>query len=322
LHLDLTVDEFDFPVGSSYWYEWANGIMTWSNNQFLKLPAWTDLNYDDAFYVFNDEDRGEGCRKELYLGLGTAPVELDMEAVDEGLNQVASGSCHSMFTSYSVLSAPFLPFVVPTFLCESQFSHPDFDLSPSRLEHLEISLGFDPSDPTETARQVDAFFAMISPRIERLSLRLRLTCPQLSPLDEMTLTNHFFAGLRSCLRLTHLELGGFGLADNFLTHLAALPLKTLILHPMYPVYSRMEVMEQLLGFESTTLARNLRFLELEDLDENKHEENGDEVKLEEMCADRGIKVSHRYDFPWSKTVDKEAQILASLMADAGVEWDW
>ena len=84
----------------------------------------------------------------------------------------------------------------------------------------------------------------------------------------------------------------------------------------------MEVMEQLLGFEPTTLSRNLKTLELEDLDENKYGENGDEVKLEEMCAERGIKVSHRHNFPWSKTVDKEAQIMASLMADAGVEWDW
>ncbi|GAA5862775.1 hypothetical protein JCM5353_001291 [Sporobolomyces roseus] len=234
LHLDLAVDEFNFPIGSMYWYEWANGIMTRSENQFLKMPAWTDLNYDDAFYVFSDWNRGDGCRKELYLGLGTAPVELDMEALEEGLDEVASGSGHSVFTSYSVLSAPFLPFTVPTFLCESQSSDADFDLSPSRLEHLEISLGFDPSDLSETARQVDAFFAMISPRIERLSLRLRPTRPHLSPLDEMTFTNHFFAGLRSCRRLTRLELGGFGLADNFLNHLAALPLKTLILHPIYP----------------------------------------------------------------------------------------
>jgi len=83
----------------------------------------------------------------------------------------------------------------------------------------------------------------------------------------------------------------------------------------------MEVMEQLLGFAPTTLARHLKTLIVEDLAQKKYEENGDEAKLEEMCAGRGITVAQRYNFSYSKAVDKEAQILASLMIEAGVDWD-
>lgn len=256
-------------------------------------------------------------RQEMYLG--SSPIVLTTRIVRyrlEIMNELFGfEDSLPLFTSYSVLSTPFLPFTVPLFLLDIFPTKPS--LRPSRLEHLELSLEFDPSDPTEAIRQIDAFFAMISPRIERLSLRLRLTCPHPSPLDSSTFTDHFFAGIKSCLRLTHLELGGFGLADNFLLRLATLPLTTLTLHPIYPTYSQMEVMEYLLGGEPTTLARNVKTLVLRDLDEYE----GNEVELEELCAERGISVSHRNTLSASRTVRREARFLASVMDGAGVDRD-
>jgi len=304
------------------WYCFAylfvfNNAVDWT----LRMPAYSPRQYREAMLMFGEIPWDYEGRQELYLGsspvfLTTRTVRNRLQAVNELLG---FEDFLPLFTSYSVLSTPFLPFTVPLFLLDIFPTKPN--LRPSRLEHLELSLEFNPSDPTEALRQIDAFFATISPRIERLSLRLRLTCPHPSPLDSSTFTDHFFAGIKSCLRRTHFEIGGFGLADNLLLRLATLPLTTLILHPIYPRYSRMEVMEQLLGFEPTTLACKLKILELEDVDENKHEENRDVVKLEEMCAERGIEVSHQFYFPGVDTRDREAQILAILMKEAGVEWD-
>ncbi|GAA5833261.1 hypothetical protein JCM5353_007928 [Sporobolomyces roseus] len=243
LTLDLTMD------GNHYiedWYEWARNRLEKVGSYTLKLPGSDQEEFRSAATAFFGEEFAYGYeRAELYVG--EQPILTTISLVQERLDHIFEDEYYGIsslprFMDYSVLSTPWLTFTVPIFLLEPFIAEllPEDDelyMPPSRLEHLEISLELDPSDPVEALRQVDVFFETISPKLERLALRLRLTSPHPSALNETTFTDHFIDGLLSCSKLNHLELGGFGLSPDYLSRLIRLPLTTLIVLPILPLPS-------------------------------------------------------------------------------------
>lgn len=100
---------------------------------------------------------------------------------------------------------------------------------------------------------IESFFSAISPKIERLAFRLRITCPHPSPADELKFSEQLASCLVACPRLRHLEIGGFGFSPDFLSRLSVLPLSTLALRPLQHVRSYDENIRPL--FESPSALR-------------------------------------------------------------------
>ncbi|GAA5850134.1 hypothetical protein JCM5353_008971 [Sporobolomyces roseus] len=177
-------------------------------------------------------------RIEVYFGRSECPLELvadDLQScIDEEAEEQAikptGGFPYPIFTRYTVFSAPHLVFTVPLFLLRTT-PQPVPSLEPSKLVHLELTLELDPLNG-QAESEMQEFFDMISPRIERLALRIRLDQAWPRDYDRWMFTQDLVQRLRGCPRLRHLEIGGFAFSPDLPAQLSSLPLDTLIVLPL------------------------------------------------------------------------------------------
>jgi hypothetical protein len=189
---------------------------------------------------------GEEVR-EFYIGRADDPIELDSDVAYQMFWEVYEardcwtdgvldlGSGVPVLTNYSLFAAPWLTFDLENFLFGMVGKMDATDLPTSPLRHLELSYEVNASDPADVSLEIQVLFTVISPNIEYLSLRLRLSSPHPSVAGEERFTVHFSALLTTCKRLRHLEIGGFGFSPKLITYLFTLPLETLIILPLQHV---------------------------------------------------------------------------------------
>lgn len=305
--------------------------MEMAKSYSVTMSAFDKEDYTRAMTLLGDYADRSRDRLELYIG--QSPIHLQKDIVDERLWQLEQWYLHRndpawgglpIFVNYTVLSIPWLAFTVPNFLLESlalEYPEPELILPPSSLEHLELSLEFGPSDPVEALRQVDIFFETISPKLERLALRLRLTSPHPSALNEITFTDHFIGGLLSCSKLNHLELGGFGLSPDYLSRLIRLPLTTLIVLPILPLPSLGDLKSLLVDTPDLATSGLQEFCvqaiagqnwEFYDFEENETLRLAYEAVGVELIAD------HKWQLKWGDYVEQDYGIMLKLAEAAGV----
>jgi len=330
LTLDLTTCG-NYSIGD--WYEWARNSLEKVGSYTLKLPGSDQEEFRSAARAFLGEEFAYGYeRAELYVGerpiltsISLVQEQLDRIFYDDRYDEPYDISFLPRFMDYSVLSTPWLTFTVPIFLLEPFIADlpPEDDepyMPPSRLEHLELSLEFDPSDPVEALRQVDIFFETISPKLERLALRLRLTSPHPSTLNEITFTDHFIAGLISCSKLHHLELGGFGLSSDYITRLIRLPLTTLIVLPILPLPSLDDL--KILLVDTPDLATSgLKNFCIQQTDEQMGQEEYKTLQLAYEAVGITLRTDKRWQRGWQPVgmdIEDDYDIMMKLAEEAGV----
>ncbi|GAA5955980.1 hypothetical protein JCM3765_000060 [Sporobolomyces pararoseus] len=204
-------------------------------NCSLSMPVETVEDHREALHRFIVGGRhGREGRKELKFD--GWPAFIPLSVVEQNFSEDLSSfrnrdvSANGDFLHYTKLATPFLPFTIPLFLLEQ----PDRPLPPSRLEHLEITLVFDPSDPRQNRQEIQRFFQVISPKIEHLTLRIRLSHSSDNDF-ETTFTEQLMDGITSLKRLRHFGIGGFGFKyDTLLSRLSELPLESLNFHSISP----------------------------------------------------------------------------------------
>ena len=322
LTLDLTMDS-NFVDD---WFEWASNWLMEVASFTLKLAGDDEDEYRRAARAFFGEFFARSYdRMEFYLG--RKPIITSSGLVEgrlsESLEVYPVVSNLPRFMDYSILSTPWLAFTVPAFLLEPIATgllpeDGDLDIPPSRLEHLELTLEFDPSDPAEALRQVDVFFTTVSPKLETLAIRLRLTSPHPSAVDETRFTDHFIDGLRSCSKLDHLEIGGFGLSADYLARLIRLPVVTLIILPILPLPSLIELRTLVVSTPGLSTS-GLKALSLQKTDEQMSSE---EHKMLHY-AYKAVGVTLRTDLVWqrgwqSEHADEDYEIVLKLANEARV----
>lgn len=310
--LNMETEEYmTFTLSDWSRYYWADEVVSHGRDFTLRITAWTSQQYTDLLVLLGDKVWNYPGRMELYVG--GRPIHVSIKFLRYLLlrtSLVGHTDKLPLFTSYSVFATPFLPFTPSIFLLDI-FPGKQLDLPPSRLEHLELTLEIDTSDPDRSICYVDSFFRTLSPKIRRLALRLRTT-GLFDHAHGISFTDHFFSGLRSCQHLGHLELGGFGYSLDFLSRLSTLPVSTLILHPLGDRPALLDIFE-LLKDPSTNLARSLKVLDVRDIDDDHRAE----TKLELLCEERRVKLSHRGGGRAGEWAAKEAELMTSSMKSAG-----
>ncbi|GAA5983504.1 hypothetical protein JCM5350_000254 [Sporobolomyces pararoseus] len=204
----------------------------------VSLPVWTSRDYDCSLSVLKNLETEAIDEMELYLGQSDAPILLSTEtlqgALDQRDNEIYS---YPVFTSYSVLAVPWIVFTAPIFFLQTVQEPLQGPNPPSVLRHLELSFEVDPSNPVAALDEIGSFFLAISPQLEQLAFRLRITGPHPSSIDESNFTRHLVSSLSSCKRLQHLELGGFGCSRDLLPQLSTLSVPELVLLPLHNLKS-------------------------------------------------------------------------------------
>ncbi|GAA5980113.1 hypothetical protein JCM5350_001767 [Sporobolomyces pararoseus] len=255
-HVSVEVPRFE-SIGNSHWYKIIEQLVRDVENFSLTIPVET-LEENRAALCTFVPGRPQSLDSRRELTFEGSPEFIPLFVVKSIFNDDLTsfldrdGPTNGNFLLYNKLSTPFLAFTVPVFLLEQ----PDQPLPPSRLEHLEITLEFDPDDE-QVPEELKRFFQVISPRIKHLALRIRVLAPD----DEFEIpfTEDLMDGITSCKRLRHFEIGGFGFKfDTLISRLSVLPLESLHLHPMSPSPS----LEHFLGVFDTpsTLRSHLRLV--------------------------------------------------------------
>ncbi|GAA5964596.1 hypothetical protein JCM3765_007635 [Sporobolomyces pararoseus] len=213
-----------------------------------------------------------------------------------------------VFTDYTEFVAPWLVFTVPIFLLETvQEELRPQNLLPSRLDYLAITLQVDPSNPPEAIRHIESFFSAISPQIEVLVFRLRITSPHPSAFQESKFTQRFISSLYSCTKLRHLEVGGLGFSPDFLSRISILPFKTLTILPLQHVRNYNHYLPLIYSAQKTQSARVLKVARLDVPDRLDH------YIFVKLCSDDGVELS-------TKECQKERVMWKTLANAAGVDW--
>lgn len=173
----------------------------------------------------------------------------------------------------------------------------------SPLRHLGLSYELDARNPRRAVQEIETFFSIISPAIERLAFRLRLSDLHPSLPDELRFTEHLVASLCSCTRLRHLEIGGFGFNHDLVSGLSNLPLSTLVLLPSQNINSTSEVVSLL---DSTSVLETS--LELLRIDQSLVEDQS-WVRITALGHLHGVQVE-------KENREKEKELLKELISQA------
>ncbi|GAA5956189.1 hypothetical protein JCM3765_005484 [Sporobolomyces pararoseus] len=250
---------------------------------------------------------GRGQEKEYYIGSSEEPVLLTLDDAQDLSDSWESirerdllRNFNPSFISYTTFAVPWLVVKTPEFLIdqneisEEVLEHLDdhelpeegpLDLPPSHLRHLEITFQVDGSDSEKANDRLDTFFDAISPQLERLTLRIRVSPDHLFDSDELFFSKHLVDCLLSCRRLTHLEIGGFGFSPKVLPQLSTLPLSTLVILPMPMECDGPDLLLSLVKSPSI-LRSSLKSLRFPELCQQADEES--EEALESICREAGI----------------------------------
>jgi hypothetical protein len=301
-------------------------ITSRSSHFALQIPHMERQDYDALdFLLFGTDWMQDKDAAEYYIGknpvhlttrTAQAPIDEDIArwASDQDEDELKEGESLDCvnYQQFQVLSIPWLVVNAPIFLLETvpKAYRPGTNIPPCRLRHLEISFEVDPSNPAQAIQELESFFSVISPKIERLAFRLRLTSPHPSPADKLVFTEHLISCLLSCRRLRHLEIGGFGLSPCFISQLGVLTLSTLAILPLQHAPNYGDLIS--LVNSHPPLRNSLKVLrcQTQSIPSNPtHPELLEE--LSRRCRDEGI------DLKIDQSSEEEA-MLAKLMGLAGV----
>ncbi|GAA5968045.1 hypothetical protein JCM3765_003565 [Sporobolomyces pararoseus] len=251
------------------WWEAIDKILdAFPHNYSFSVPLHDSHDYQRALHSFIAANTNDSTpRRELFF-TGQAmqtPTQIVRDMFTDDFQNYSDGSSScttGAFLGFQILSAPFLALTVPLFLLlpikKGQFQL----IRSSKIEHLEITLEFDPSNPEQAQYELETFFKVISPTIRHLSLRIRLTTAHPSLENYQAFTDQLASGLLSCSHLSHFELGGFGYSmKQLFSTLPNLPFRTLTFLPRFPDFSDFKIGQFLEQLEpSSTLSKNLQEL--------------------------------------------------------------
>jgi hypothetical protein len=322
VNLDAARDELSPEHGS-----WAESISYLIENRpffSVRLPVWDEDDYHRSWYIFENLEEIKVQEAELYLGNSEKPILLTTATIQRILIEIYHNKKdtrkvdeiipYPIFTSYTVLVLPWIVFTAPQFLLQTVQAVAKGSLSPSRLRHLEISFEVDPSNPAQAIKHLESFFSAISPKLETLVFRLRVTSPHPSSADAATFTRSLVTSLGSCRHLRHLEIGGFGFSPDILTHLTALPLSTLVLLPLQHCKTLNDLLP--LFTPDSTLLKTLKRCSVHirkkffGSSRNRQHRDG-EIDLRKLGQKLDIYI-------WEGHLDGEVALLKDLMEGAGV----
>lgn len=192
----------------------------------VRLALYTEVELRHSNMLLGMGKRGAD-KSEIYLGDSWLPIRGN-SPVDFPFPSLAPDP--PCYTCRTVIAAPWNVITPSKFLLHTRKE----DFTPSHLRRLEITLEVSGQDRPTLLREIEETFDVLSPKLSRLSIRLRLSSPHRRSEDEFLFTQYFIKGLRACPHLRQLEIGGTGFSSSLIYLLTELPLESLEILPTWP----------------------------------------------------------------------------------------